>query len=181
MTSGWDSRLGKRWPRAEVRVLQDAYKSFRLARSRIVKRTQRGSEGESTGSDLPAVNAMRGFVPKLRDLHLPDPAQGLCYLEGNISHCDLASCERMEPAEDIQSCFATNCRHFDCRGEGGRPGKMGASKNRAWIFPSVPAVSAASCRRPNTPTAVAGSPRYTHERYIGAAHQPPCFGERYPD
>jgi hypothetical protein len=44
------------------------------------KRTQKGSEGESTGSGLPAVNDMSFEI-----LYLLDPAQGVCMLEGNIS------------------------------------------------------------------------------------------------
>jgi len=68
-------------------VLQDAYKGF--AGSGILKRTQKGSEGESTGSGLSAVNDMSSEI-----LYLLDPAQGLCMLEGNIFHCVMASDER---------------------------------------------------------------------------------------
>ena len=60
-----------------------------MSRSRILKRTQKGSEGESTGSGLPAVNDMSSEI-----LYLLDSAQGVCMLEGNISRRDMASCER---------------------------------------------------------------------------------------
>jgi hypothetical protein len=73
MTSGWESRLGKRWPRAQYRVLQPAYKAIR--RSRRLKRTQRGSDGEPTGCGHPAVN---GMSPEI--LYLSDSAQGLFVL-----------------------------------------------------------------------------------------------------
>ena len=47
-----------------------------------MKRTQKGSEGESTGSGLSAVNDMSSEI-----LYLLDPAQGLFMLEGNTSRC----------------------------------------------------------------------------------------------
>ena len=53
---------------------------IRVSRSRILKRTQKGSEGEPTGSGLSAVNDMSSEI-----LYLLDPAQGLFTLEGNIS------------------------------------------------------------------------------------------------
>ena len=59
-------------------MLQDVYKGF--AGSGILKRTQKGSEGESTGSGLSAMNDMSSEI-----LYLLDPAQGLFMLEGNIS------------------------------------------------------------------------------------------------
>ena len=61
----------------------------RLGRSRILKRTQKGSEGESTGSGLSAMNDMSSEI-----LYLLDPAQGLFMLEGNIARGVLASRER---------------------------------------------------------------------------------------
>jgi len=45
-----------------------------------LKRTEKGSEGEPTGSGLSAMNDMSSEM-----LYLLDPAQGLCMLEGNIS------------------------------------------------------------------------------------------------
>lgn len=45
-----------------------------------MKRTQKDSEGESTGGGPSAVNDMSSEI-----LYLLDPAQGLCMLEGNIS------------------------------------------------------------------------------------------------
>ena len=62
---------------------------IRVSRSRILKRTQKGSEGEPTGSGLSAVNDMSSEI-----LYLLDPAQGLFMLEGNISRRVLASCQR---------------------------------------------------------------------------------------
>ena len=53
---------------------------IRVSRSRILKRTQKGSEGEPTGSGLSAVNDMSSEI-----LYLLDPAQGLCMPEGDIS------------------------------------------------------------------------------------------------
>jgi hypothetical protein len=75
-------------------VLQRVYKervAVMLAtfRSGSLKRTQKGSEGESTESGLSAVNDMSSEI-----LYLLDPAQGLCMLEGNISRRVTASCER---------------------------------------------------------------------------------------
>ena len=58
-------------------------------RSGSLKRTQKGSEGESTGGGLPAVNDMSSEI-----LYLSDSAQGLCMLEGNTSRRVLAGCER---------------------------------------------------------------------------------------
>ena len=78
MTSGWKSRLGKRQPRAQYRVLQPTRKADR--RNRRLKRTQKGSEGEPTGCGHSAVN---GMSPEL--VYLSDPAQGLFTLEGNTS------------------------------------------------------------------------------------------------
>ena len=49
-------------------------------RSRILKRTQKGSEGERTACGHAAVNGMSSEI-----LYLLDSAQGLCMLEGNIS------------------------------------------------------------------------------------------------
>ena len=68
-------------------MLQGDYKGF--AGSGILKRTQKGSEGESTGSGLSAVNDMSSEI-----LYLLDPAQGLCMLEGYTSYCALASGKR---------------------------------------------------------------------------------------
>jgi hypothetical protein len=76
MTSGWESRLGKCLPHAQYRVLQGAYKD--TVRSRILKRTQKGNEGEPTGCGHSAVNGMSSEI-----LYLLDPAQGLCMPEGN--------------------------------------------------------------------------------------------------
>ena len=59
-------------------MLQLSYKA--LCRSRQLKRTQKGSEGEPTAGGLAAVN---GMSPEM--LYLLDPAQGLCMLEGNTS------------------------------------------------------------------------------------------------
>ena len=59
-------------------MLQDVYKG--VAGSGILKRTQKGSEGESTGSGLSAVNDMSSEI-----LYLLDPAQGLFMLEGNTA------------------------------------------------------------------------------------------------
>ena len=59
-------------------MLQDAYKGF--ARSRILKRTQKGSEGEPTGCSHSAVNGMSSEI-----LYLLDSAQGLFTPEGNTS------------------------------------------------------------------------------------------------
>ena len=75
-------------------MLQRVYKEreavmLATLRSGSLKRTQKGSEGESTGSGLSAVNDMSSEI-----LYLLDSAQGLCMLEGNISYRDLASCER---------------------------------------------------------------------------------------
>ncbi len=55
-----------------------SYKADR--RSRQLKRTQKGSEGEPTGCGYPAVN---GMSPEI--LYLSDSAQGLCILEGNTA------------------------------------------------------------------------------------------------
>ena len=68
-------------------MLQGVYKGF--AGSGILKRTQKGSEGESTGSSLSSMNDMSSEI-----LYLLDPAQGLFTLEGNTSHRALASCEK---------------------------------------------------------------------------------------
>ena len=68
-------------------MLQGVYKGF--AGSGILKRTQKGSEGESTVGGPAAVN---GMSPEI--LYLLDPAQGLCMLEGNISYGGLASGKR---------------------------------------------------------------------------------------
>ena len=59
-------------------MLQGAYKD--VVRSRILKRTQKGSEGEPTGCGPAAVNGMSSEI-----LYLLDPAHGLCIPEGNIS------------------------------------------------------------------------------------------------
>jgi len=68
-------------------VLQDVYKGN--AGSDILKRTQKGSEDESTVGGPAAVNGMSSEI-----LYLLDPAQGLCMLEGNISGRILASSQR---------------------------------------------------------------------------------------
>ena len=52
----------------------------RFLRCRILKRTQKGSEGEPTGCGHSAVNGMSSEI-----LYLLDSAQGLCMLEGNVS------------------------------------------------------------------------------------------------
>ncbi len=54
----------------------------RYFRSRILKRTQKGSEDESTAGGPAAVNGMSSEI-----LYLLDSAQGLCMLEGNTSRC----------------------------------------------------------------------------------------------
>lgn len=59
-------------------MLQLAYKA--VCRSRRLKRTQKGSEGEPTGCGHSAVN---GMSPEI--LYLSDSAQGLFMLEGNTS------------------------------------------------------------------------------------------------
>ena len=56
----------------------------RYLRSRILKRTQKGSEDESTVGGPAAVNGMSSEI-----LYLLDPAQGLCMLEGNTSRRDI--------------------------------------------------------------------------------------------
>jgi hypothetical protein len=63
-------------------VLQDAYKD--VIRNRILKRTQKGNEGEPTGRGRLAVNGMSSEM-----LYLLDPAQGLCMPEGNTSRRDI--------------------------------------------------------------------------------------------
>ena len=50
----------------------------------MLKRAQKGSEGESTEGGLSAVNDMSSEI-----LYLLDPAQGVCMLEGNISRRDI--------------------------------------------------------------------------------------------
>jgi len=50
----------------------------RRFRSRILKRTQKGSEGEPTGCGHSAVNGQSSEM-----LYLLDPAQGMCMPEGN--------------------------------------------------------------------------------------------------
>jgi len=50
-------------------------------RSRILKRTQKVSEGEPTVGGPAAVNGMSSEI-----LYLLDPAHGLCMPEGNTSH-----------------------------------------------------------------------------------------------
>ena len=61
----------------------------RLRRSHILKRIQKGSEGELTVGGPAAVN---GMSPEI--LYLLDPAQGRCMLVGNVARSVLASCER---------------------------------------------------------------------------------------
>ena len=74
-------------------MLQRVYKEreavmLATLRSGSLKRTQKGSEGESTGSGLSAVNDMSSEI-----LYLLDSAQGLCMLEGNIPRRAKASGE----------------------------------------------------------------------------------------
>ena len=77
-------------------MLQDVYKGF--AGSGILKRTQKGSEGESTGSGLSAVNDMSSEI-----LYLLDPAQGLFTLEGNICACASWQAAREVPESLVRS------------------------------------------------------------------------------
>ena len=83
-------------------MLQDAYKDVDV-RSRILKRTQKGSEGESTGGGLSAVNGMSSEI-----LYLLDPAQGLFMLEGNIFSPRYRQAARRDPESLARSRY-TSC------------------------------------------------------------------------
>ena len=68
-------------------MLQGTYKDS--GRNRILKRTQKGNEGEPTGRGRLAVNGMSSEI-----LYLLDPAQGLCMPEGNIVCSDIGELQR---------------------------------------------------------------------------------------